>query len=74
MINVFGSRLHALRMSQNLEPEAIAESLHISPQYIKYYEKGWREPTLEIYIMLAEYFHVSLDYLSGRTDNPKINV
>ena len=43
-------------------------------------ERGYRrweladtEPNLTTIIFLADYFKVSLDYLVGRTDNPKIN-
>ena len=36
------------------------------------YEKGEREPNSETLIALANYYNVSVDYLLGRTDNPKI--
>ncbi len=32
-----------------------------------------REPKLEILIKIAEAFHVSLDYLVGRTDKKQVN-
>jgi len=36
------------------------------------YETGTREPALQELIKIADYFHVSLDYLLERTNNPKI--
>ena len=35
------------------------------------YEKGDRVPTVENLLILAEFFHTSLDYLMDRTDMPK---
>ena len=32
------------------------------------YESGETEPTISIALQLADFFQVSLDYLSGRTD------
>jgi len=34
------------------------------------YETGEREADYKTLIAFAEYFHVSVDYLLGRTDNP----
>ena len=36
------------------------------------YETGTREPALQELIKIADYFHVSLDYLLERTNHPKI--
>lgn len=32
------------------------------------YESGERDLPMEVAIQIAEYYHVSLDYLVGRTD------
>ena len=37
------------------------------------YEYGERKPSFDMLIALADYFDVSIDYLVGRTDNPKVN-
>lgn len=37
------------------------------------YELMTREPKLEILIRIAELYHVSLDYLAGRTDMKQMN-
>lgn len=47
--------------------------LNLSQNSISRYENLEREAGYETLIMLADYFHVSLDYLLGRTDNPNIN-
>lgn len=47
--------------------------LHISQNSICRYETGKREADYATLIKIADYFDVSVDYLLGRTDNPKIN-
>ena len=35
---------------------------------VRRYERGEREPTVEAMIALADYYEVSLDYLTGRSN------
>ena len=35
---------------------------------VRRYERGEREPTVEAIIALADYYEVSLDYLTGRSN------
>jgi transcriptional regulator with XRE-family HTH domain len=37
------------------------------------YENGGRIPPTETLLKLADFYHVSLDYLLCRTDDPQIN-
>lgn len=37
------------------------------------YENGERVPPTETLMRLADFYDVSMDYIMGRTDNPKIN-
>ena len=46
--------------------------LNTSQNTISRYETGEREPGINELIKLADYFGVSVDYLIGRTDNPKM--
>ena len=39
---------------------------------ISRYESGAHEADYATLIRIADYFNVSVDYLLGRTDNPKI--
>lgn len=47
--------------------------LNMSQNTISQYETGTREASYDTLIAIADYFDVSLDYLLGRTDNPKVN-
>ena len=40
---------------------------------ISHYEISDHEPNFVALIKIADYFDVSVDYLLGRTDNPKVN-
>ena len=68
---VFTERLSALRIEQKALQKDIAEAIGVTVRAYQYYEKGQKEPTLSVLIALAEFYNVSLDYLVGRSDNPK---
>ena len=70
-MSTFGDRFQQLRKSQNLTQKNIADKLGLKIRIIQYYEKNERYPDFERLIAIADYFDVSLDYLVGRSDNPK---
>ena len=45
----------------------------MSQNTISQYENGAREASYDALIAIADYFDVSIDYLLGRTENPKTN-
>ena len=63
-------RIYDLREDHDLTQKAVAEYLEIQPNVYRRYEKGIRDFPLEILIKLADFYHVSTDYLLGRTDDP----
>lgn len=63
-------RLKELREYHVMTQAEVAARLNISSAAIGNYERGAREPGIEELILLADFFHVSLDYLVGRIDNP----
>ena len=64
-------RVYDLREDSDLTQKKIAEYLGIHPNVYRRYEKGAREFPLELIVKLADYYHVSTDYLLGRTDRPE---
>ena len=64
-------RVYVLREDSDLTQKKIAEYLGIHPNVYRRYEKGVREFPLELIVKLADYYHVSTDYLLGRTDRPE---
>ena len=68
----FASRLNELKSISNANNKDISEFIGISIRGFQFYLSGTKEPTLSKLIALADYFNVSIDYLVGRSDNPKI--
>ena len=67
---IFKDRLQQLRKQANLQQKELASQIGMSANAISMMETGNRETTFEKLVLLAEYFHVSADYLLGITDDP----
>lgn len=67
-------RLKELREAKHLSQVRLAMDLNLSQNSISRYENMEREAGYETLLMIADYFHVSLDYLFGRTDKPGGNL
>ena len=67
---IFGERLRQLRNSQSVSQMQLANALGLTQNAIGMMERGHRGTTIEKLALLAEYFHVSADYLLGITDDP----
>ena len=63
-------RIKELRKSRHITQLKMALDLNMSQNTISRYENGEREPGIAELIRIANYFHVSIDYLVGRTDTP----
>ncbi len=63
-------RLKELRLAHHMTQLHLAMELSMNQNTISRYENGEREPGLAELIQIADYFHVSVDYLLERTDNP----
>ncbi|MCL6559477.1 MAG: helix-turn-helix domain-containing protein [Firmicutes bacterium] len=72
-MSTLGERLRILRKAHNLKREDLAASIGLTPRVITFYETNDREPSLKVLLALADFFDVSLDYLVGRSDNPRRN-
>ncbi len=66
-------RLKELRKQRGLSQLRLAMDLNMAQNTISRYENEIREADYKTLIIFAEYFDVSVDYLLGRTDNPRVN-
>ncbi len=66
----YGDRIALLREKNALTQEELANKLGISRAALSHYETSRREPDYDTINKIATYFHVSIDYLLGRTDQP----
>ncbi len=69
----FSERIKNLREERGLSQEALGAVIGVKRFSIYTYEKGRACPDMKGLIALADYFDVSLDYLTGRTDNRAVN-
>jgi len=62
-----------LREQRHISQVFLGMELGMSQNTISRYETGAREADYKTLLIFADYFDVSVDYLLGRTDNPKVN-
>ncbi len=72
MFDIF--RLKELRKERGISQLKLAMDLNMAQNTISRYENEQREADYETLVLFGEYFNVSVDYLLGRTDNPKMNI
>ena len=58
-----GCRIRELRHRRGITQDKLATDLHVSESHIRKTEKGQRSASIDLYIVIAQYFNVSLDYL-----------
>ena len=61
-------RIKELRVDSDISQKEIAEYLGVKQNTYSDYENGKINLPLEVFFKLADYYQVSLDYLTGRTD------
>lgn len=61
--------LRVIREDRGYTQKQIADILETTQQYYSDYENGKREIPIRIYIKLADFYNVSIDYLAGRTED-----
>lgn len=69
----FPTQIKKLRESRRIYQREIAEALGVTTRAYQFYESGRSEPNIKTLIAIADYYHVSIDYLVGRTDIPDVN-
>jgi transcriptional regulator with XRE-family HTH domain len=70
---IFSERLKELRLSKNTKQSDLAAAVGITNKSISKIEKGQGVASIGVLYAIADFFGVSLDYLTGRTDSPDIN-
>lgn len=64
------NRIKELRKNKGLSQSQLANKVGISNQVISFYENNKREPKIETWQALANFFDVSVPYLQGIDDKP----
>ena len=71
MSRVILVRLKELRKARRITQLKLAMDLNLTQNTVSRYETGEREPGIAELVRIADYFHISVDYLLERTDNPE---
>ena len=69
MATDFSRTLSLLRKEKGISQRKAATDLDISQALLSHYENGIREPGLSFVAKVCDYYHVSADYLLGRTSS-----
>ena len=64
----FNSRLKALRLARDFTQGELAKRTGLSQSAIAMYENGKREPKIETLELLADFFNVDMNYITGNSD------
>ncbi|ELK47749.1 UNVERIFIED_CONTAM: helix-turn-helix transcriptional regulator [Halobacillus marinus] len=65
------TRLTELRKQKKWTMQETADQLGIAKSTYAGYESGYRQPSLDSLIKLADIMNTSIDYLLNRTDDPR---
>ncbi len=71
MREVLANRLKMCRKEKGYTQGQVAIYCDITEKTYQNYELMTREPKIEILVRIADLYDVSIDYLTGRTDNKK---
>ena len=65
-------RLKTLRKEAKMTQVNLAKALSMHTTTYTRYESGLRDLPMEVAIQIADYYHVSLDYLVGRSEEREL--
>lgn len=68
---MFYKRIKDMRIDNDKTQAQIADYLGMKQSQYARYETGAREFPLRLFVRLAQYYNVSLDYLAGLIDDPR---
>lgn len=66
--NEFPRRLRKLREQEGKSRIVLSQLCGLTDSAIRRYERGEIKPNVDSVVAIADYFHVSVDYLLGRTN------
>ena len=68
MKNKFANKLKELREESSLSQLELGKILNVTQAGVAKWEAGTREPGLDMLIIIAQFFNVTIDYLLGLED------
>lgn len=74
MVLDISERIKGLREAVGITQSDLASALNISRSAVNAWEMGTSKPSIDTLVDLADYFHVSTDYILGREDHQLVEV
>lgn len=71
---MIGTRLKELRKEAGITQLELSKILKVTPKAISFYELDERSPSPDMISKIADYFHVSTDYLYGKTNERNTHI
>ena len=71
---MIGERIRILRTTRGVNQVQLAQALHVSRQAVSNWENNNILPSVEMLVVIADYFGVSTDNLLGRDTRPQLDV
>lgn len=71
---MIGERIRILRTTRGVNQVQLAQALHVSKQAVSNWENNNILPSVEMLVVIADYFGVSTDNLLGRDTRPLLDV
>jgi transcriptional regulator with XRE-family HTH domain len=69
--DLFIERLNLLMKETQTSKQALGNAIGVSRPAISQFASGSNLPSIEKLVAIADHFDVSIDYLVGRSDDPK---
>ena len=73
-MSIVSDKLRELRKSKKWTQEEAAKEFDVPLRTYCRYEAGEREAPFSVAVRIADVYQISLDYLAGRTDDPRFEV
>lgn len=70
---MYNIRLKELRILKGITQKELSTAIDMCAENYQRVEKGNTKPNYKHLIALADYYEVSIDWITGRTDNPDLN-
>ena len=71
---MLGERIKTLRLAHSLSQVELGSALSVTKQTVSNWENGYIQPSVDMLVRLADFFHTTADYLLGRDDAKTIDV
>ena len=66
-------RIRDLREDRDLTQSEVGDAINVPQRTYAYYESGQRMVPPHVLCALADFYHVSVDYILERTDKKEVN-